>query len=78
MKTMPQAPAEMPAEFPSRVAFLRYLSDFLAQFTRTAESHELHQVAYFLSMAALESADHLAKLQAESEFHISEGGVSAA
>jgi hypothetical protein len=39
------------------------MSDFLNQFTRSSEALNMHQVAYFLSMAAIESADFLEKLE---------------
>jgi hypothetical protein len=36
------------------------------QFTRMAESLELNQIAYFLSMAAIETSDYLGVIEAES------------
>jgi hypothetical protein len=53
------------AEDHDRIEFLKYLTDFLTQFTRRAEALSLKEIAYFLSMASLASHDLLAKLAEE-------------
>lgn len=49
------------------LAFLKFLSEFLLQFTRKAEALSMHQTAYFLSMAAADTSDTLNKLAASPE-----------
>ena len=57
-------PAPEPAsEVHAKIAFLQFSSDFLAQFTRKSEDLRLRQLGYFLSMAAMEAAEMLQKLQ---------------
>jgi hypothetical protein len=66
MNAMPETAFIAPADLESRTAFVQYLSDALVQFTRMAESLELNQIAYFLSMAAIETSDYLGVIEAES------------
>jgi hypothetical protein len=62
-----QAPANTESDFHARMAFLNFSSDFLVQFTRKAEILKLSQMAYFLSMAAMEATETLRTMQAQLE-----------
>jgi hypothetical protein len=65
MKSLPETTLDSPTQVIESTEFLQYLSQFLVQFTRMAEAQNLHQIAYFLSMAALETHDHLDHAQAK-------------
>jgi hypothetical protein len=77
MKSLPEASIS-PAELQERIEFVKYLTDFLVQFTKTAETMKLNQLAYFLSMAALESRDSLTALDTKSgEAGLGNGAIAA-
>lgn len=78
MNTTSDTKSATPEQIQGRITFLHYISDFLNQFTGTAEKLELNQMAYFLSMAALEASDQLARLQKQTGPQTPEGEVSAA
>jgi hypothetical protein len=58
------------AEIERRIAFLNYLSDFLQEATHMSEALKLRQVAYFLSMAKVETNDQLAAMQVHRELQL--------
>jgi hypothetical protein len=65
MTAATQTPAPLDSDVNAKIAFLNFSSDFLAQFSRKAEVLKLGQLAYFLSMAAMDSTETLRTLQAQ-------------
>jgi hypothetical protein len=67
MTVAPQTPAHPHSDIHAKIAFLNFSSDYLVQFTRHAEALKLNQLAYFLSMAAMDATETLRTLQAQPE-----------
>ncbi len=46
-----------------KIDFLHYVSELLIEIAKKSSSHDLRQLEYFLSMAAIESSDSLVHVQ---------------
>jgi hypothetical protein len=46
-----------------KIDFLHYVSELLIEIAKKSSSHDLRQLEYFLSMAAIESSDSLTHAQ---------------
>jgi hypothetical protein len=78
MQALPEASITTLPDLDASIPHLQYLADFLMQFTRSSESLNLHQVAYFLSMAAIETNELLQKLNAAARADLAKDLVNLA
>jgi hypothetical protein len=78
MQALPEALITSQPDLDASIPHLQYLGEFLMQFTRSSEALNLHQVAYFLSMAAIETSELLHKLNAAARADLAKDLVNLA